>query len=151
MAYVYRHIRLDKNEPFYIGIGNDKSFSRARERSNRNNHWTNIANQTDIEIEILCSDLTWEEARRKEVEFIKLYGRKDLGSGSLVNMTDGGEGALNPTEENRQKKRDFKIKFKVSDKTKKKLSDNKIGDKNPMFGREVSKETGCPYRVPIFI
>jgi hypothetical protein len=21
MAYVYRHIRLDKNEPFYIGIG----------------------------------------------------------------------------------------------------------------------------------
>ena len=21
MAYVYRHIRLDKNEPFYIGVG----------------------------------------------------------------------------------------------------------------------------------
>ena len=21
MAYLYRHIRLDKNEPFYIGIG----------------------------------------------------------------------------------------------------------------------------------
>lgn len=25
MAVVYRHIRLDKNEPFYIGIGNEKS------------------------------------------------------------------------------------------------------------------------------
>lgn len=24
MAYVYRHIRLDKNEPFYIGIGKDE-------------------------------------------------------------------------------------------------------------------------------
>ena len=23
MAYVYRHIRLDKNEPFYIGISKD--------------------------------------------------------------------------------------------------------------------------------
>ena len=23
MAYIYRHIRLDKNEPFYIGIGSD--------------------------------------------------------------------------------------------------------------------------------
>jgi hypothetical protein len=24
MAYLYRHIRLDKNEVFYIGIGKDK-------------------------------------------------------------------------------------------------------------------------------
>jgi hypothetical protein len=24
MIYLYRHIRLDKNEPFYIGIGEDK-------------------------------------------------------------------------------------------------------------------------------
>jgi hypothetical protein len=23
MAYLYRHIRLDKNQPFYIGIGKD--------------------------------------------------------------------------------------------------------------------------------
>ena len=29
MAYVYRHIRLDKNEPFYIGIGSDKEYKRA--------------------------------------------------------------------------------------------------------------------------
>lgn len=21
MAYVYRHVRIDKNEPFYIGVG----------------------------------------------------------------------------------------------------------------------------------
>ena len=24
MAYLYRHIRLDKNVPFYVGIGDDK-------------------------------------------------------------------------------------------------------------------------------
>ena len=29
MAYLYRHIRLDKNEPFYIGIGSDTNFKRA--------------------------------------------------------------------------------------------------------------------------
>jgi hypothetical protein len=29
MAYLYRHIRLDKNEPFYIGIGSDKQYKRA--------------------------------------------------------------------------------------------------------------------------
>jgi hypothetical protein len=27
--YVYRHIRLDKNEPFYIGIKNKKNYARA--------------------------------------------------------------------------------------------------------------------------
>jgi hypothetical protein len=39
--------------------------------------------------------LTWEEACEKEKEFIKLYGRKDQGSGCLCNLTDGGEGTVN--------------------------------------------------------
>ena len=38
--------------------------------------------------------MTWEEACEKEKEYIKFYGRRDLGLGSLVNMTDGGEGGL---------------------------------------------------------
>jgi hypothetical protein len=29
MVYLYRHIRLDKNEPFYIGIGSDKQYKRS--------------------------------------------------------------------------------------------------------------------------
>ena len=31
MAYLYRHIRLDKNEPFYIGIGSNElnNYKRA--------------------------------------------------------------------------------------------------------------------------
>jgi hypothetical protein len=39
MAYVYRHIRLDKNEPFYIGIGKDdySSFKRAYHTGNKRN------------------------------------------------------------------------------------------------------------------
>ena len=27
--YVYLHIRLDKKEPFYVGIGNKKNYDRA--------------------------------------------------------------------------------------------------------------------------
>lgn len=43
MAYVYRRIRLDKNEPFYIGIGTDtKNYKRANVRSLRNRVWKNI-------------------------------------------------------------------------------------------------------------
>lgn len=33
-----------------------------------------------------------KEAQRKEREFIALYGRADLGRGTLVNFTDGGDG-----------------------------------------------------------
>lgn len=90
MTCVYRHIRLDKNEPFYIGIG---SIKRAYEKSRRNKYWKNIVNMTEYRVDILFEDLTWEGACEKEIEFIQIYGRKDLNSGTLVNMTDGGEGA----------------------------------------------------------
>jgi hypothetical protein len=88
---VYRHVRLDTNEVFYIGIGREK---RAYVKSDRNKLWKNIVNKTDYRIDILFDDLTWEQACEKEKEFIQLYGRRNLGLGSLVNMTDGGEGML---------------------------------------------------------
>ena len=94
MAYVYRHIRLDKNEVFYIGIGkdSDSNYRRAYVKEGRNSHWINITNITDYEIEIIIDNLTWEEAAVKEIEFISLYGRYDIGHGTLVNQTDGGTG-----------------------------------------------------------
>jgi hypothetical protein len=93
MAYVYRHIRLDKNEPFYIGISNDDKY-RATTKRKRNVIWTRIVNKTDYEVEILFDDLTWKEACLKELEFIYLYGRIDLQTGTLANMTNGGEGTV---------------------------------------------------------
>jgi hypothetical protein len=97
MAYVYRHIRLDKNEPFYIGIGSDNSYKRAFEKTKdkRSIFWNNIVNKTNYEVEILMDNLTWEQACEKEKEFISMYGRNDLGKGTLVNMTDGGDGVIN--------------------------------------------------------
>jgi hypothetical protein len=92
MAYVYRHIRLDKNQPFYIGIGiSDKDFDRANETYNRNEIWKRIASKTKIEVEILLSGLTIDQAKEKEKEFIALYGRINNLTGCLSNMTDGGD------------------------------------------------------------
>ena len=104
MAYLYRHIRSDKQEVFYIGIGSDENYERAYNKINRTNYWKNIAN-LGYEVEIMLDNLTWEEACEKEKEFIRLYGRKDLNEGTLVNMTDGGEGTLgyNHTEETKEK------------------------------------------------
>lgn len=94
MAYLYRHIRLDKNEPFYIGIGSDEKgqYERAYSKESRTKYWHSIVTKAGYEIEIILDELTWEEACQKETEFIKLHGRKDLKEGTLINMTDGGEG-----------------------------------------------------------
>lgn len=98
MSYVYRHIRLDKNQPFYIGIGKDESYKRAYDKTRRNNFWKNVVAKSDYEVEILMDELTWEQACEKEKEFISLYGRKDLNTGTLVNLTDGGEGGSGMSE-----------------------------------------------------
>lgn len=92
MSYVYRHIRQDKDQPFYIGVGSTKNYARAYEKCRRNQYWKNIVSITKYDIEILLDNLTLDEANKKEIEFISLYGRKDNGTGILANQTDGGEG-----------------------------------------------------------
>lgn len=91
MAYLYRHIRLDKNEPFYIGIGSGETPKRAFNAHQRSVLWKRIASK-GFEVEIITEDISWEEACDKERYFISLYGRIDIGTGILANMTIGGEG-----------------------------------------------------------
>jgi hypothetical protein len=102
-VYLYRHIRLDKNEPFYIGIGTSKYYNRARSKKDRNNIWKKIVNKTDYEIEILFDNLTLEKAKEKEIEFIKLYGRINKKTGVLANLTDGGDGCSGLNQSNVRK------------------------------------------------
>ena len=89
MAYVYRHIRLDKNQPFYIGIGSDAEYKRANERARRSELWKKITAKSDYFVEIIADEVSVEFAKEKEIEFIKLYGRIDKRTGTLCNMTDG--------------------------------------------------------------
>jgi hypothetical protein len=131
MAYVYRHIRLDKNEPFYIGIGSDSDgkYKRAKSKDGRNNHWHNIIACTDYKVQILFDDLTWEDAIKKEIELVALYGRRDLGLGTLVNLTNGGDGSVGckPNEDTKQKISDKNKGKKASEETRKKMSESQTG------------------------
>jgi hypothetical protein len=103
--FLYRHVRLDKNEPFYIGIGSTKSYPgktryyRMYIDKGRNKYWTHIAKKTEYLCEVLLETDDIDFLYEKEREFINLYGRWDLGKGPLVNMTDGGEGGLNLSPE----------------------------------------------------
>lgn len=126
--YVYRHIRLDKNLPFYIGIGNKKDFGRAYEfkSDKRNQYWYRIYQKTNIEVEILFEGLTKEQAVKKEKEFITLYGRVDNNTGILTNMTDGGDGVFGRITTNELRE---------------KFSATKKGKLNPQYGKVVSQET----------
>ena len=102
--YLYRHIRLDKNEPFYIGIGSKSSrnhpnikseYRRAFEKNRKESSlWNNIINKTDYRVEILLESDNYEVIKEKEREFIKLYGRINKKNGCLSNMTDGGDGFI---------------------------------------------------------
>lgn len=112
MAYVYQHIREDSNTIFYIGIGeNDKNnFKRAYSKYDRNKYWRNITNKISWKVEILHKNLTWEQACALEINYIQKYGRVDLQTGLLCNMTDGGNGGrkLIFTEEMKIKQRQAK-------------------------------------------
>lgn len=85
----YYHKRLDNGEIFYVGIGEPK---RPYLDESRNPHWHHIVDKVGYEILIVKENITWEEACEWEVSEIKRIGRRDLGLGTLVNLTDGGEG-----------------------------------------------------------
>jgi len=157
--YVYRHIRLDKNEPFYIGIGTKRPASnsntlksiyyRAFTKKSRGIIWKNIINKTDFKVEILMESKNYEFIKEKEIEFIKLYGRKDKNEGCLANRTDGGDGSTGIvyTKKHRLKLSEGQIN---SDKTMKKgdilpqwwrgkISEAVTGENNHMYGRTGKK------------
>ncbi len=107
MAYVYIHKRKDNNEPFYIGVGGLLSFDNYQ-RANANNwkglksrseFWINISTKYGFIVEIVLDNCTKYEAFLEEKRLITLYGRQDLGTGILVNHTNGGDGRIGSSVE----------------------------------------------------
>ena len=120
MAYVYKHTRHDTNEVFYVGIG--KYLKRAYSKKYRNSHWMNITNIVIWSVDIIEYNLSWEDACEREKYWIKFYGRRDLKEGTLVNMTDGGEGVKGHSDELKNKLRNFNLGKTLSIEHKKKIS-----------------------------
>ena len=94
MAYVYTHTRLDINEIFYIGIGSDilGKHKRAFSKKRRGKFWRDMIKNREYQVNIIYDNLSWKDVCKKEIELIAKYGRRDLGKGTLVNLTNGGDG-----------------------------------------------------------
>lgn len=134
--FLYRHVRPDTNQVFYIGMGRKRSenpttveseYNRAFRFVQRTAAWTHVFNKCnkDIQVEILYESDSLKEIQVKEECFILLYGRRDLGLGPLVNLTNGGEGGFGQI---------------MSDKTKLKLRLSKIGRPGHNKGKHLNPE-----------
>lgn len=95
--YTYAYLRKGDRTPYYIGKGKDnrafvkhKGISVPKDRS---------------KIIFLKQNLTEAEAFKHEEYMISVFGRKDLGTGILLNRTNGGEGSSGCSEEERERRR----------------------------------------------
>jgi hypothetical protein len=81
--YSYLWLR-DDTTPYYAGKGSgDRAFLTKTHK---------VKPPVDKSLILVFSHATEEEAFESEKNFIKWFGRKDLGTGCLRNFTDGGEG-----------------------------------------------------------
>jgi hypothetical protein len=116
--YTYAYLREDRT-PYYVGKGIGKRIIKRFKKDIK-------PPKDKSRIIFLKQNLTEEEAFKHEIYMIAVFGRKDLGTGILRNMTNGGDGASGRI---------------TTEETKKKIGAAQKGDKNHNYGKSPSEET----------
>ena len=92
----------------------------------------------DVEVFIVASGITWEEACEREIGIIKVF--RDLHY-NLLNCTSGGEGIQNISEESRNKLKESARGRKHTEEAKQKMSAAKKGKTTWNKGVPMKQET----------
>jgi DNA-binding cell septation regulator SpoVG len=117
--YVYQYLRSD-GTPYYIGKGMGRRAFSA-------NHSINVPKDR-TRIIMIKENMLESDAFALEIKLIAKYGRKDIGTGILRNMTNGGEGSSGFifSDESRVKRstsrKEHNIKNPITQETRDKMS-----------------------------
>jgi hypothetical protein len=144
--YTYAYLRENRT-PYYIGKGKgNRVYQKNRKSINPPKDKSRII--------FLKRNLTEKEAFKHEVYMISVFGRKDLGTGILYNLTNGGEGTSGA---NNSGKRNGFYQKSHTEETKLKISKAKIGTKfpeelKPLVSKRTKKmwEDGGVFSTPKF-
>ena len=159
--YVYEWIRLDTNEPFYVGKGCGNRWKDLKRGDNR--HFNNIVKSIPTAVNILHDNLDEQTAFGLEVWYIREY--RDVIGYKMCNINDGGEGQslcgeLNSfygkehTRETKHKISEIRIRKGIA-KGENNPNYGKRGDLSPIKGRIHSNEElnkmieNSPLRTPV--
>ena len=155
MYYTYAYLRKKDKTPYYIGKGQKRRMFAKHWRGNGS--FTPKDKGRIIILKYFVEEL---EAYKHEMYMISVLGRKDLGTGILINISDGGEGSSNVSQRTRKlisKAHKGKV---CSEETKRKISESRknskigfpdhlkkhyskiySGEGNPNYGKKHSPET----------
>jgi len=137
--YVYEWIRLDTNEPFYVGKGSGDRW-KSMKRGN-NHHFNNIVKSIPVSVNILHNDLEESTAFEYECWYINEY--KYVNGYDIVNLTDGGD---SPPHGSGDKNNNYGNKWTLEQKLKasKRIKESEVylGTNNPRATKIMCVETG---------
>ena len=107
--YCYYDTRTDPHTPIYIGRGRkDRYLQHYKKTHNKylSNKLDKIKEETGKHALVLKleENLNNEQANEREIYYISKYGRKDLNTGSLCNLCNGGKATdgWKPSEETKK-------------------------------------------------
>jgi len=151
--YVYIYRDIDGTE-LYVGKGTGRRWRCHAENHNHNNRLRNVIKKRERELQVclypeIIDVKNEDEAFELEIFYIQKFGRDCLKTGTLFNITDGGEGASGAvlSEEHCKKIGDRSRGRPCSEETKEKLRQANLGK---TYGPETKAKLSAIHKGAIF-
>lgn len=138
--YVYEWFNTVTGEVFYVGKGCHKRYL---EKNRRNNKFKEYIEQNPVDVRIVISGLTEEEAFQKEKELYLKYKAIDQCHCNLMEAGKGGLGQI-WTDEMRKY-------WSINNPMKAEEQRQRMKNQNPMKNAEIAKKSGKKHRRAVII
>jgi hypothetical protein len=132
--YTYILVNSLDNQPFYVGKGSGTRMYQHLREATRSTFTKRSVHCKILSILSQKGKIKYEKfvakneqaAFDKEKDFIATYGRKDIGTGILCNLSDGGEGSTNINPESVKRRAEKHRGMKRSEKAKQNMKEAQL-------------------------